>query len=90
MVNVGSPGQDIESGANAALDTMTLDDLANEAFKEWISLKVDWLAWFLNEQKLDEIDKSKVRAGNWIYVSEVVDMLQLWCVHHRLATPPRT
>jgi hypothetical protein len=49
MVNVGSPGQDIESGANTALDTTTPSDLANEAFKGWISLKVDWLAWLLNK-----------------------------------------
>ncbi|CAM6008900.1 unnamed protein product [Sphagnum balticum] len=41
MVNVGSPGQDIESRASAALDTTTPGDLANEAFKEWILLKVD-------------------------------------------------
>jgi hypothetical protein len=37
---------------------------------------------------LDEIDKSKVRLGNWIYVSEVVDVSQWWRkngVHHRLA-----
>ncbi len=74
MVNVASPGQDIESRASAALNTTTPSDLANEAFKEWILLKVDWLAWLLNEQKLDEIDKSKVRSGNWIYVSEVVDV----------------
>jgi hypothetical protein len=62
--------------------------LANEAFKEWILLKVDWLAWLLNEQKLDEIDKSKVCLGNWIYVSEVVDVSQWWHkngVHHHLA-----
>jgi hypothetical protein len=62
--------------------------LANEAFKEWILLKVDWLAWLLNEQKLDEIDKSKVRSGNWIYISKVVDVSQWWRkngVHHRLA-----
>jgi hypothetical protein len=52
-----------------------LGDLANEAFKEWISLKVDWLAWLLNERKLDKIDKSKVRAGNWIYVNEIVNVL---------------
>jgi hypothetical protein len=45
------------------------------------------LAWLLNEQKLDEIDKSKVRSGNWIYVSEVVNVSQWWRkngVHHRL------
>jgi hypothetical protein len=49
---------------------------------------VDWLAWLLNEQKLDEINKSKVRSGNWIYISEVVDVSQWWCkndVHHCLA-----
>jgi len=49
---------------------------------------VDWLAWLLNEQKLDKIDKSKVRSGNWIYVSEVIDVSQWWRkngVHHRLA-----
>jgi len=37
---------------------------------------------------LDEIDKSKVRSGNWIYVSEVVDVSKWWrknSVHHRLA-----
>jgi hypothetical protein len=36
---------------------------------------------------LDEIDKSKVRFGNWIYISEVVDVSQWWHkngVHHRL------
>ncbi len=49
MVNVGSPGQDIKSGASSALDTMMPNDLANEAFKEWISLKVDWSVWLLNE-----------------------------------------
>jgi hypothetical protein len=46
------------------------------------------LAWLLNKQKLDEIDKNKVRSGNWIYVSEVVDVSQWWRkngVHHRLA-----
>jgi hypothetical protein len=64
MVNVSSVGQDIESGASAALDRVTLGDLANEAFKEWISLKVDWLAWLLNKQKLDEINKNKVCVGN--------------------------
>ncbi len=48
--------------------------LANVAFKEWISLKMDWSEWILNEQKLDKIDKSKVRAGNWIYISKVVNM----------------
>jgi hypothetical protein len=87
MVNVGSPSQDIESRVSAAFNTATPSDLANEAFKEWILLKVDWLAWLLNEQKLDEIDKSKVRLGNRIYVSEVVDVSQ-WSrkndVHHRL------
>jgi hypothetical protein len=49
---------------------------------------VDWLAWLLNEQKLDEIDKSKVCSSNWIYVSEVVDVSQWWRkngVHHHLA-----
>jgi hypothetical protein len=48
---------------------------------------VDWLAWLLNEQKLDEIDKSKVRSSNWIYVSEVINVSQWWRkngVHHRL------
>ncbi len=88
MVNVGSPSQDIESRASAALNTATPSDLANEAFKEWILLKVDWLAWLLNEQKLDEIDKSKVRSGNWIYISKFVDVSQWWRkngVHHRLA-----
>jgi hypothetical protein len=64
MVNVGSPSQDIESRASDALNTTTPNDLANEAFKEWILLKVDWLAWLLNEQKLDEIDKNKVHSAN--------------------------
>jgi hypothetical protein len=73
MVNVGSPSQDIENRASA-VSIATPSDLANETFKEWILLKVDWLAWLLNEQKLDEIDKSKVRSSNWIYVSEVVDV----------------
>ncbi len=41
MVNVGSPGQDIESGASTTLNTTMSNDLANKAFKEWISLKVD-------------------------------------------------
>jgi hypothetical protein len=41
MVNVGSPSQDIESRANTTLNTMTPSDLANEALKEWILLKVD-------------------------------------------------
>ncbi|CAK9857763.1 unnamed protein product [Sphagnum jensenii] len=41
MVNVNFPSQDIKNGMNATLDTTTLDDLANEAFKEWILLKVD-------------------------------------------------
>jgi hypothetical protein len=41
MVNVGSLGHDIESGVNAVLDIATSSDLANEAFEEWISLKVD-------------------------------------------------
>jgi hypothetical protein len=41
MVNIGSPGQDIESRASATLNTMTPSDLANKAFKEWILLKVD-------------------------------------------------
>lgn len=41
MVNVGSLGQDIESEANPAIDTTMPSDLANEAFKEWFSLKVD-------------------------------------------------
>jgi hypothetical protein len=43
---------------------VTPSDLANDAFKEWILVKVDWSTWFLNEQKLDEINKNKVRAGN--------------------------
>ncbi len=47
MVNVGSPAHDIESARSVAFDTMTPGDLANKAFKEWISLKVDWLAWLL-------------------------------------------
>jgi hypothetical protein len=88
MVNVGSLGQDIESRVSIILNTMTPNDLANEAFKEWILLKMDWLAWLLNEQKLDEINKSKVHSGNWIYVSETIDVSQWWCkndVHHRLA-----
>jgi hypothetical protein len=41
----------------------------------------------LNEKKLDEIDKNKVRAGNWIYINKVVDVSQWWHkngVHHRL------
>jgi len=49
MVNVGSPSQDIGSRASVALNTTTPSDLANKAFKEWILLKVDWLAWLLNE-----------------------------------------
>jgi hypothetical protein len=88
MVNVGSPNQDIESRANTTLNTTSPSDLTNEAFKEWILLKVDWLAWLLNEQKLDKIDKCKVYSGNWIYVSEVVDVSQLWRKNdkrHRLA-----
>ncbi len=88
MVNVGSPNQDIESRANTALNIATPSDLGNEAFKEWILLKVDWLAWLLNKQKLDEIDKSKVRSSNWTYVNEVVNVSQWWRmngVHCRLA-----
>jgi len=88
LLNVGSPNQDIKSRTSAAFNIATPSNLANEAFKEWILLKVDWLAWLLNEQKLDEIDKSKVCSGNWIYVSEVVDVSQWWRknnVHHRLA-----
>jgi hypothetical protein len=41
-----------------------------------------------NDQKLDEIDKNKVHTGNWIYISEVVDVLQWWHknnLHRRLA-----
>ena len=34
MVGVGSPGQDIESGQSAALDTATPTDMANMIFKE--------------------------------------------------------
>ncbi|CAM6030958.1 unnamed protein product [Sphagnum balticum] len=37
--------------------------------------------------KLDEINKSKVRVGNWIYVNEVVNVSQWWRkngVHHYL------
>jgi hypothetical protein len=49
---------------SAVLDMVTPGDLVNEAFKEWILLKVDWLGWLLNEQKLDEINKSKVRTAN--------------------------
>jgi len=49
FVNDGSPSQDIESSASNVLNTTTPNDLANEAFKEWILLKVDWLAWLLNE-----------------------------------------
>lgn len=75
MVNVDSASQDIKSGASVVLDITTPSDLTNEAFKEWILLKVDWLAWLLNEQKLDEINKNKVRVGNWIYVDKVVNML---------------
>jgi hypothetical protein len=87
MVNIGSLDQNIESGVSADFDMVTSGDLVNEVFKEWILLKVDWLAWLLNKQKLDEIDKSKVCAGNWIYVSEVIDVSQWWCknnVHHCL------
>jgi hypothetical protein len=43
---------------------VTLGDLVNEVFKEWILLKVDWSAWLLNDHKLDEINKSKVRTCN--------------------------
>jgi hypothetical protein len=64
MVNVNSPSQDIESKASTDLNIMTSNDLANEAFKEWISFKVDWSAWLLNKQKLDKIDKSKLHASN--------------------------
>jgi len=78
MVNVGSPSQDIESRVNTTLNITIPSDLTNEAFKEWILLKVDWLAWLLNEQKLDKINKSKVRSSNWIYVSEVVNVSQRW------------
>jgi hypothetical protein len=78
MVNVGLCGEDIESKANTVLNPTTPNDLVNEAFKEWILLKVDWLAWLLNEQKLDEINKSKVRSGNWIYVNKVVNVSQWW------------
>jgi hypothetical protein len=35
------PDQDIESKMNIILNTATPGDLANEAFKEWTSLKVD-------------------------------------------------
>ncbi len=87
MVNVGSHDQDIENVASAVLDTMMSGDLANKAFKEWILMKVDWLSWLLNEQKLDEIDESKVRAGNWIYVNKVIDVSKWWRknnVHHHL------
>ncbi len=41
MVNISSPDQDIKSGTNIAFDMATPSDLANEAFKGWISLKVD-------------------------------------------------
>jgi hypothetical protein len=78
MVSVGLPNQDIKSGAGVTLDTMTSSDLADKAFKEWISLKVDWSTWLLNKQKLDEIDKSKICAGNWIYIDKVVDVSQWW------------
>ncbi|CAM6019382.1 unnamed protein product [Sphagnum balticum] len=57
MVNIGSPSQDIKSGANTTLDMAMLGDLVNEAFKEWILLKVDKSAWLLNELTLDDIDK---------------------------------
>ncbi len=36
---------------------------------------------------MDEVDKSKVRSANWIYVSEIVDVSQWWRkngVHHCL------
>jgi hypothetical protein len=64
MVNVNSPNQDIDNGASVAFNTVTPNDLTNEAFKEWILLKVDWLAWFLNKQKMDKINKNKVHMGN--------------------------
>ncbi|CAM6077198.1 unnamed protein product [Sphagnum tenellum] len=70
MVNVGSPSEDIESRISVVFNTTIPSDLANEAFKEWILLKVDWLAWLLNEQKLDEIDKSKGCSSNCIYINE--------------------
>ncbi|CAM6054010.1 unnamed protein product [Sphagnum tenellum] len=88
MVNVGLPGHDINNSANVALDTMMSGDLANETFKKWISLKVNWSTWLLNEEKLDKIKNSKVRSSNYIYVSEVINVSQWWHknrVHHHLA-----
>jgi len=75
MVNVGLPGQDIKNGVSVIFNTIMPGDFANETFKEWILLKVDWSTWLLNEQKLDKIDKSKVYASNWIYFKEVIDVL---------------
>jgi hypothetical protein len=49
MVNVSSPNQDIDNGTSTTFDTATPGDLANEAFKEWTSLKVDWSTWLLNK-----------------------------------------
>jgi hypothetical protein len=41
MVNVRSLSQVIENKTNVAFDTASPSDLANKAFTEWISLKVD-------------------------------------------------
>ncbi len=41
MVNISLPDQDIESKMSIILNTATPGDLANGAFKEWTSLKVD-------------------------------------------------
>jgi hypothetical protein len=61
-------------------------DIAEEAFKSWKELKVDWLSFMKDTQKivLTEEEKKSVSYNDCYFLVEKVDILKWWSLHEQM------
>lgn len=58
----------------------TLADKVNSIYTAWVTMTCDWESFLIHVQKLksSEINPSKIKNGNCLYIAEKVDVLLWW------------
>jgi hypothetical protein len=67
-----------EATADAFSSSQSPQTVAHEAFSEYSSLIVDWATFLSREQGLSKFDVNRVKLGDCLYTSGIVDILLWW------------
>lgn len=76
--SVMSEQADEVSNNNGGRIEISGDELADEAIKCWMGLRVNWGIFLKVDQNMETVDTNKIGHNNCYYLSEKVDILLWW------------